>query len=93
MIPPIETLDDIIQVVRHQKRWRLRQRVIVLKTAQKRLNALRLSHRITAEQCARTSRELLPALQQARQRYRQLTRAETDPKLGDGHATASRSVD
>lgn len=70
MLPLIKTLDDIERVMKFNRRWRRRQRVLALRKCQKQVRILRMREEITPEQAASVNRRLLPMLKQEEQTFK-----------------------
>jgi len=84
MIPAPQTPEDILTIVRQRNRWSLRQRVIALRAAQRRINVLRVSGKITSEKAKELNQAVLPILAQTRQRYKKVTGKDEPRQFAHG---------
>ena len=76
-LPVVKTKEDILTVIRQNRRWRRRQRVLALKACKKQLMILRRRKDITIQEMQEVSRALLPMLN----KEEQLLKRETLPEV------------
>lgn len=78
-LPIVKTKEDILTVIKQNRRWRRRQRVLALKLCKKQLMILGMRHDITMQETQAIRRKLIPMLN----REEQLLLKESLPEVTD----------
>ena len=76
-LPIVKTKEDILTVIKQNRRWRRRQRVLALKLCKKQLMILGMRNDITMEETQAIRRKLIPMLN----REEELLKKETLPEV------------
>ena len=66
-LPTVRTVEDIFTVMRQNRRWRRRQRVLALKRCKRQLMILRMRGDVTPQQVVNVNRKLMPMLNREEQ--------------------------
>ncbi len=61
-LPIVKTKEDILTVIKQNRRWRRRQRVLALRVCKKQLMVLGMRHDITMQETQAIRRKLIPLL-------------------------------
>ena len=78
-LPIVKTKEDILTVIRQNRRWRRRQRVLALRVCKKQLMILGMRHDITMQETQAIRRKLIPLLN----REAELLSKESLPEVTD----------
>ena len=78
-LPVVRTVEDIFTVMRQNRRWRRRQRVLALKRCKRQLMILRMRGDVTPQQVVNVNRKLMPMLN----REEELWLKESLPEVTD----------
>lgn len=78
-LPIVKTKEDILTVIKQNRRWRRRQRVLALKICKKQLMILGMRNDITMQETQAIRRKLIPMLN----REEELLKKETLPEVTD----------
>jgi len=78
-LPVVKTKEDILTVIKQNRRWRRRQRVLALKLCKKQLMILGMRNHITMQETQEIRRRLIPLLNKEEQLLRRETIPEATP--------------
>ena len=78
-LPVVKTKEDILTVIKQNRRWRRRQRVLALKACKKQLRILGMRNDITMQETQEIRRKLIPMLNKEEQLLKRETIPEATP--------------